>query len=1071
MLINQFAAPPPEYGEVSFFWWHGDPIEKDKLRWILEQLKDKHICGLQINYCHSDKGGRQYGLTMDSQPPPFSDAWWELVGWLIAECRRYGIAVSLSDYTLGAPGQQSYMDAVLEKHPEFIGQRLILRDGAVAIERVPYSANPMAKGIGAAVADEFYGAFERHFPGECGKGVNYFFSDELNFNIRGNLWSDDFAQEFMQRKGYNICEKWEAVFTDIGAETAKIRLDYYDVIVELSEEAYFKPIYDWHQARGMTFGCDHGGRGRDVTEFGDYFRTMKWNQGPGNDQPRLASDIIKSKVSASIAHLYERPRVWLEGFYSSGWATSSADVADAVFRNFALGHNLLSLHGLYYSTHGSMWEWAPPCNHYHMPYWAEMETLLACTHRMSWLLAQGVHCCDVAIVYPVAAVEADAVQGKEAVETAFSTGEYLYKHGVDFDFIDFQSIDRAEIKEQQLCVAGEKYKAIVIPNMRAVRYAMLQKLAAFAQQGGTVVILRDAPCASDRAGSEDAQVQALVHEIQTRGYNFVLPQQVAELCISKFGRDVETVPNAFFQHRRIENKDCYFVYGAKCGTRCRFRAVGQPVLLNPWTGDAKRLQEYTVQDGFTELTAMIEDTQPFLLLFYPAGEDISHLPLYETKQAKVLRVEGEWDCELMPTMENRYGDYSLPAYEGCLGAQARRFRCCITEKPSVDAALPTADWAQTTYGYGPHFWLSASPKQNEVDLVQMEHPLDGFAPYCFSMKSGVEGDAGYQGSYHGLKAKISDDFIALGEKRITYAGSSSVYESAQVHYLFTCVFAQQTETVHIRTGEWKPEAVWLNHKKVTADTAVLQQGNNFLLLKYAGGGRTHFVLDRQVEPAFTQKVPLAMTWYENPNVVPFDAYPNEAGKSCWYRFTAPPGMKRLKLYTHAKARVWADGVEMTRAEDWYILPQSSVRPAAVAVQLVQQRGFYQGAAMQEAVEFDCAPGKITIGQTMEELGLDFYAGGICYKKQFLLEKTDEKEAIVLEIGPLSCAMQVFVNGQHVINLVTPPYRADITAFIQAGENEIKIVAHNTLQNHMRTIPTNFNASNHGIDKKFSNFSD
>ena len=80
----------------------------------------------------------------------------------------------------------------------------------------------------------------------------------------------------------------------------------------------------------MTFGCDHGGRGQDVTEFGDYFRTMKWNQGPGNDQPHLASNIIKSKVSSSIAHLYQRPRVWLEGFYSSGWQTSGADVADAV---------------------------------------------------------------------------------------------------------------------------------------------------------------------------------------------------------------------------------------------------------------------------------------------------------------------------------------------------------------------------------------------------------------------------------------------------------------------------------------------------------------------------------------------------------------------------------------------------------------------------------------------------------------------------------------------------------------------------------------------------------------------
>lgn len=203
----------------------------------------------------------------------------------------------------------------------------------------------------------------------------------------------------------------------------------------------------------MTFGCDHGGRGQDVTEFGDYFRTMKWNQGPGNDQPHLASNIIKSKVSSSIAHLYQRPRVWLEGFYSSGWQTSGADVADAVFRNFGLGHNLLSLHGLYYSTHGSMWEWAPPCNHYHMPYWSQMGTLLECTRRLSYVLSQGVHRCDAAVIYPVAAVEADEEQGKQAVAAAFEMGRTLYRGGIDFDFIDFESVERAGTKNGKLCVA------------------------------------------------------------------------------------------------------------------------------------------------------------------------------------------------------------------------------------------------------------------------------------------------------------------------------------------------------------------------------------------------------------------------------------------------------------------------------------------------------------------------------------------------------------------------------------------------------------------------------------------
>ena len=83
MVLREFVNPPEKYGEVSFFWWHGDKIEKEKLHWILEQLKDKGIAGIQLNYCHSDKGGLQYGLTMDSDPRPFTSEWWELLGWLL----------------------------------------------------------------------------------------------------------------------------------------------------------------------------------------------------------------------------------------------------------------------------------------------------------------------------------------------------------------------------------------------------------------------------------------------------------------------------------------------------------------------------------------------------------------------------------------------------------------------------------------------------------------------------------------------------------------------------------------------------------------------------------------------------------------------------------------------------------------------------------------------------------------------------------------------------------------------------------------------------------------------------
>ena len=366
----------------------------------------------------------------------------------------------------------------------------------------------------------------------------------------------------------------------MGGETQKIRLDYYDVIVRLCEEGYFKKIYDWNEARGMTFGCDHGGRGRDITEFGDYFRTQRWTQGPGNDQPDLASDLIKSKVSSSISHLYQRPRTWLEGYYGSGWGTSSAALADATFRNFALGHNLLTLHGLYYTTYGGYWEWAPPCNHFRMPYWKHMDRFLLCTKRLSYLLSSGVHVCDAAVLYPVAAVEG-GLDGDASVKAAFDTAEALYRGGVDFDFIDFESIERASVEDGRLCVAGEAYRAVVVPAMRTIRYGAMEKLAAFAEAGGLVLLEGALPEASEHAGRNDAALDALVSRTVSRCGHPQTPRETLAAVRAAFPGDLGTDEIPFHLHRRIDGCDVFFLYGAKEGTVCRLRATGEARLFDP----------------------------------------------------------------------------------------------------------------------------------------------------------------------------------------------------------------------------------------------------------------------------------------------------------------------------------------------------------------------------------------------------------------------------------------------------------------------------------------------------------
>ena len=529
-VLPGFINPPKGYGEVPFYWWQGDTLTRERILWQLDQLTNKGISSLQINYSHLDSGGLTYGLSNPSKPPLFSKAWWDLFKWFSAEAEKRDMTVSLSDYTIGV-GQGYSMDEAILNIPDLNGSLLrcvtyilsgrcsrkmpentlslnaykitadssiipetkknllpVVKGGkldwnfgrsawkviCVFPEKVIPSYDPMHPQSGQAYNRYFFDKFEEALPDKGSGRLDFFFSDELNFRLSGNLWNSRFAEEFKIRKGYDIIPWLDALFFNIDPITPKIKLDYNDVIASLSEENFFAPVYRWHEERGMTFGCDHGGRGRDVTEFGDYFRTQRWNQGPGSDQPVLSRDIIKAKVASSIAHLYKRPRVWLEGFHSSGWGTSSADVTEAISANFVAGYNLLSFHGLYYSTMGGWWEWAPPDNHFRMPYWKQIDPLMAYIERLSYLFSQGYHNCDVAIIYPTEPVVAE-MDGEKSVNLAFETGERLYDKGIDFDFIDFESIARSEIKNGELNVADERYKVLIVPSMKAIRYSSTQK--------------------------------------------------------------------------------------------------------------------------------------------------------------------------------------------------------------------------------------------------------------------------------------------------------------------------------------------------------------------------------------------------------------------------------------------------------------------------------------------------------------------------------------------------------------------------------------------------------------------
>ena len=912
-----FQNPPPGYGEVGFYWWLGDPLTKERLTWQLDQLAGKGVAGLQINYAHSDRGGRSYGLTYPSEPALFSEDWWKLTSWFMQEAKKRDMAVSLSDYTLGV-GQGWCMDEVLREHPEVNGTVLqheakevaagdvqmnlrgtplmvaaynattgaavdlrpqvsagVLKwrapEGrwrivAVYPQPVVPSYDPMNPLSGPEYAKKFFGRWEEHNPGEGGQGLNFFFSDELDFGVHGQLWNERFADEFRRRKGYDVVPELPALFADIGPRTPKVRLDYRDVMVSLTEEGFFRPLFEWHQSRGMIYGCDHGGRGRNVVEFGDYFRTQRWMNGTGNDQPNLSSDLIKTKVNSSIVHLYQRARVWLEGYYGSGWGTSSEQLADATFRNFAHGHTLLTFHGLYYSTHGGWWEWAPPCNHFRMPYWTHMGEFLKCSTRLSYLLSQGVHRCDVAILYPVAAMEAD-LDGNRAVQTAFDAGQHLYGQGIDFDYMDFESLARAEVEEKELRVSGERYRVLILPATRAVRWSTIQKALEFQRAGGLVLALGALPEASDRAGRDDAELNTAVKTLFGDGKNVLKsPAEAAALITGAFPRDFVAVgqpkSSPQFLHRQIGARDVFMVYGAAKDSEFAFRAAGQVELWDPWTGNFHPVRAVSQEGGVTKLRLPLTEKEAQLIVFSPGHAELE--PATPAAAPSVVPLDGPWEFELKPTMDNRFGDFRWPPAPALIGAEARRFLYADETKPNPgwqDPAFDDSKWSKSTASFGPKFWkLGPLPDQAntaalEAQLAQLQQvdpaaPVEvagkpyRWQPYSFSWRYGMENDPGHQG-YHGLKEEVLDEFIGLGKRRESGTGTSYEKEDGgSRYYLWTSVAAASATPASAVAGGFKPAAVWLNHSRLAKATGKVQlnSGANPLLLRYDAPGRGYFVV-------------------------------------------------------------------------------------------------------------------------------------------------------------------------------------------------------------------------------------
>jgi hypothetical protein len=1140
-----FQNPPAGYGEVPFWWWTGEDLNVDRLLWQLRELHKKGISGVQVNYSHLDTPGWSTDV---QEPAIFSDDWWQVYSRVSEECAKLDMGIGLSTYTLDWPhgGQNLFLELFYSK-PELnaleldLGLRKRLKAGEalalpVLAEQVAVRAyevidgllqrggvdlsphvqdgelawtapagewevwqfvqtrkagslNPLLPESGATVIRDFFQPFENHNPGGGSDGLNYFFNDELHIGADKFAWNADFAAEFRERKGYELFDVLPAMWSDIGDITPKVRIDYADVRMSLMEERYFKPIYDWHASRGIIFGCDSGGRGTKPHEFGDYFRATRWYTAPGHDTPGGNADLIKGKVSSSVANLYQQPRVWLEGYHSMGWGATPEQLMFATRENYLYGCTLLNLHGLYYTTYGSYWEWAPPCYHFHMPYWEHMREFLGYFDRLSYLMSQGHHVCDVAVVYPVVPYEAET-NGDAAKDTAFELGKQLMAAGINFDYIDHDSLARAVVRDGRLVVKDAKasYQALIFPNMDAARWKSVQKAAEFAEAAGHVMVVGALPLASDRSGRNDTELVELNERAFVPGYRFEQSDAVIDALRKAFVPDVYGVDQVVRAlHRKVGFRDVYMVMDAQPGKLVEFRATGAVELWDPWTGEATplRVHEATATGTLVQLPLQPHEAQ--VVVFTP-GKVHENPPAQTESIVEETLLPGPWTVSFEPTMNNQFGDFRLPVTESnqMIGVEARRFQW----SPDTVGMKPTSDdrvWMDQMHGFGPKFY-QLGPIPESVDssaldaalakLIQVDPSvpvqIDGqdfhWQPYSFSWRYGHTDDPGHQG-FHGLKGHISEDFIRLGTITGGPHGTKLIApEAHQRYYLWTAAIADEALAASVFTSQQAPAvrngspvvtpaAIYVNGQRVegTAPTVALNAGANPLLIRFDNFGQGHVVLRREKSPTFEQTESLAMPWYQDPAVIPYDVSSAEGGAE-WFRFVSAPGTTAIHLNATSREQpqVWCNGKPMRAAGDGHYEVQGTVNSTAViTIRLLPEAGHTGGAAIPEPVMIETSGnGVMPLGDWSKMGVLNNYSGGVRYQTAFELPESDA-DLVMLDLGKVSATAEVIVNGQSAGIRVAPPWSFDVSDRLRVGENQIEVLVYNTLSNHYQTIPSSY----------------
>lgn len=551
-LLDRFERPSVRYGPLPLWWWSGDRLDVERLRWQLRRLIEQGVW--QAVVMNLAPTGPLYGALADD-PPFMSDEWWKIFTAVVADAEELGFQLWLYDQ-IGFSGA-NIQGRIVAADPRHAGHALAqlradARGGAVLA--TPLDAQPIAAWVAPAegpvvavplagsvarcdavdgelvlcfavtrgfdyfsssacgeLIDAVYGEYERRVGGQFGRGIGGVFQDELP---DVPTWSADFPSRFRDAFGYDVEAILPALWGDRLADDAPVdaelaRLSYHRARARFAREAFFDPLAAWLERAGLPCGFDQQSPAREgmpigaVEHYADYLDTQAGYAIPGSDHWGDA------KIHSSLAHAHGHERVWIEAFHSSGWGGTLEETFDWLAPFLRRGANLYDPHAVYYATRSGWFEWAPPSTCWRQPYWPDYHAFAQAVTRLCSVLTAGEHVASTVLLYPTETVQARLTVDGRDLGAADAEAAYLAlngmtpwfaeqrgvleRAGVDYDTLTSSALAQADVEGGELLLRGERYRNVVLPAIDILPAAAAVLLADLADAGGTVVCIGRAP--------------------------------------------------------------------------------------------------------------------------------------------------------------------------------------------------------------------------------------------------------------------------------------------------------------------------------------------------------------------------------------------------------------------------------------------------------------------------------------------------------------------------------------------------------------------------------------------------